>query len=317
MATAEFFEGPEKKVELVVTSDFPSLRSFGDDRWRAAVKKAGASVISKLENESCVAYLLSESSLFVYDDYLVMITCGRTSLVNAVAEILSFVPAESVALLVYERKNEHFPQLQPTSFFDDAKRLSAMIPGRAVRFGGEHGRCVQIFHTSRPYTPERDDPTLEILMHGIDPEVTGRFTARRLSPEDNVVRDVGLDRMFVGFDISDYVFEPAGYSLNALKGDVYYTIHVTPEPLGSYVSFETNYDFRTDLSGMVGGIVELFRPKSFDVVTFLPEGVAQLNVPGYRLADRIEDELGGYQVSYIQYFRPFKGPRRAHDLALS
>lgn len=314
--STQFFEGPEKKVELVVTGDTPALRSFGDARWQAVVEAAGAKVISTLRNDDCTAYLLSESSLFVYDDWLVMITCGQTTLVEAVEVILSFIPREAVALLVYERKNEHFPGLQPTSFHRDAERLNALLPGKASRFGGEYGHCLHVFHTTRPFHPDRDDPTLEVLMHGIDEEVAHAFRTEPPAREQRLDETVGIRNIFPGFDISDYAFEPAGYSLNALKDSVYYTLHVTPQRLGSYVSFETNYDFSADLSGIVGRVIELFRPRSFNVVTFLPDGRAECVVPGYQLADHVEEPLGGYHVGFFQYFRPPSGPRAAHRLSL-
>ena len=83
---------------------------------------------------------------------------------------------------MYERKSEHFPEHQPTTFDEDALRLEGMLPGRVLRFGDEHGRCIQLFHTTRPYEPERNDPTLEVLMHVIDEDVARQF-AQRTTPQ--------------------------------------------------------------------------------------------------------------------------------------
>ena len=316
MATPSFFEGPEKKLEVVVTPSFPPLRSLGDEAWRRVVEAAGAKVVSVLCSEHSDAYLLSESSLFVFDDWFVLITCGQTTLVDAVPQILKSVPKESIAFLVYERKSEHFPEHQSSTFYDDARRLQAMLPGRAICFGDEHGRNVQMFHTTRPYTPEKNDPTLEVLMHMIDEDVAEKFTSTRAPEETSLAFSSGIDAILPGFTTSEHVFNPAGYSLNAVKGEEYYALHVTPEAAGSYVSFETNYDFRGHLSGLVGSIVELFRPRAFDVVTFVPEAEPELSVAGYELADHIVHGLGGYRVSYFQYFAPPSGPRPARELEL-
>ena len=316
MATPSFFEGPEKKLEVVVTPDCPPLRSLGDEAWRRVVEAAGAKVISVLRSEDSDAYLLSESSLFVFDDWFVLITCGQTTLVDAVPQILKSVPKESIAFLVYERKSEHFPEHQSSTFYDDARRLQTMLPGRAICFGEEHGRNVQMFHTTRPYTPEKNDPTLEVLMHMIDEDVVEMLNSA-LAPEGtSFAFSSGIDAILPGFTTSEHVFNPAGYSLNAVKGEEYYALHVTPEAAGSYVSFETNYDFRGHLSGLVGSIVELFRPRAFDVVTFVPEAEPELSVAGYELADHIVHGLGGYRVSYFQYFAPPSGPRPARELEL-
>ncbi len=316
MTTPSFFEGPEKKLELVVTPGFRSLRSLGDEVWQRIAESAGATVLSVLRNEHCDGYLLSESSLFVFDDWFVMITCGQTKLVDAVEELLRLIPPEAIAFFVYERKNEHYPEHQPTTFYDDARRLQSMLPGRAVRFGDEHGHYIQMFHSTRPFTPETKDPTLELLMHAIDRDVADRFVASRAPAEAKMAESLGVDAILPGFVTSEHVFEPAGYSLNALKAAEYYTIHVTPEATGSYVSFETNYDFGTSPTALVGGLVELFQPRAFDVLTFLPDAQPTLSVPGYLLGDHVADTLGGYRVSYFQYFVPTTSARPPFELAL-
>jgi S-adenosylmethionine decarboxylase len=311
-----FFEGPEKKLEMVVSSEFPSLRSLGEQTWRRVVKAAGTKVLSTLRSEQCDGYLLSESSLFVFDDWFVIITCGQTTLVDAVEEILRFVPPESVAFMVYERKNEHYPEHQPTTFYDDARRLQSMLPGRAIRFGDEHGHYIQMFHTTRPFRPETTDPTLEVLMHAIDPKVAEHFVGGPAHGQTKLAASLGIDALLPDFTTSEHVFKPVGYSRNALRGSEYYTVHVTPEDTGSYVSFETNHDFRGNLSELVGALVEIFQPRAFDVLTFLPRGEARLSVQGYLLGDHVVDTLGGYQVSYFQYFVPPSGPRCPEELAL-
>ena len=118
-----------------------------------------------------------------------MITCGQTTLVDAVPEILRVIPEEDIEFLVYERKSEHFPEHQPTTFAEDARRLEGMLPGRTLCFGDAHGRCIQLFHTTRPYVPERNDPTLEVLMHVIDEDVAKQFAPARL-PEEGLARPV-------------------------------------------------------------------------------------------------------------------------------
>lgn len=311
-----FFEGPEKKLEMVVGPDFPSLRSLGEPMWRRVVEAAGTKVLSVLRSEQCDGYLLSESSLFVFDDWFVIITCGQTTLVDAVEEILRSIPPESVAFMVYERKNEHYPEHQPTTFYDDARRLQSMLPGRPVRFGDEHGHYIQMFHTTRPFRPETSDPTLEVLMHAIDPKVAEHFVAGRKRGRATMAASLGIEALLPGFATSEHVFKPVGYSLNALNGSEYYTVHVTPEDTGSYVSFETNHDFRGQPSELVGALVEIFQPRAFDVLTFLPGEEARLSVRGYLLGDHVIDTLGGYQVSYFQYFVPPDGPRRAEELVL-
>jgi S-adenosylmethionine decarboxylase len=157
-------------------------------------------------------------------------------------------------------------------------------------------------------------------MHMIDEDVAQQFTSMRVPSDTSVAVSSGIDAILPGFTTSEHVFNPVGYSLNAVKGEEYYAFHVTPEATGSYVSFETNYDFRGRLGALVGSIVELFRPRAFDVVTFVPEAgaeaEAELPVAGYELGDHVVQGLGGYRVSYFQYFPLPSGPRSARELKL-
>ena len=70
--------------------------------------------------------------------------------------------------------------------------------------------------------------------------------------------------MLPGFEIDDFTFEPNGYSLNALNGKQYLTIHVTPQPENSYVSVETNLP----LQKILALPLSILKPKYFDVLGY-------------------------------------------------
>ena len=76
-----FFEGSEKKIELVVNSKVKDLRALGDSFWEEVVGKCQAEILSKISSSRVDSYLLSESSLFVWSDRFIMITCGQTQLI--------------------------------------------------------------------------------------------------------------------------------------------------------------------------------------------------------------------------------------------
>jgi S-adenosylmethionine decarboxylase len=220
-------------------------------------------------------------------------------------------------MLVYERKNEHFPHAQRTSFFDDARRLRKMIDGRAVRFGVEHEHAIRMFHTTREHQPEPDDRTLEVLMHGIDERFAETFRASR-RPTGSPAAELGLSRVLEGFELDEFVFEPTGYSFNGIKGAAYATLHVTPERLGSYVSFETNDpSFGRDPTAWVRELVECFRPESFDVVAFEPDARrVHVEVPGYVLRKHVREPVSGYHVTFQHFYRRSPEPVRAFEIPL-
>ncbi|MFN3201125.1 MAG: adenosylmethionine decarboxylase [Bradymonadia bacterium] len=311
-----FFEGPEKKVELVSTGEVV-LRDLGEDWWRAVALAAGAQILSVIRSDACDAYLLSESSLFVYDHRVIMLTCGQTTLARAVEMMVDRLGDAQVAMLIYERKNEHFPELQHTGFLDDARDIHRLLPGVAMRFGDPDSHRLMLFHAARPYTPADDDVTLEVLMHGISDEAARRFHARPGERVDGVAARTGIAELLPGFTLDEHLFEPAGYSMNALRGADYATIHVTPEAIGSYVSFETNVDYGASPEAMVKRVVEIFEPAAFDVITFSTRAAPALSLQDFTLVNHVEQAIAcGYNVGFRHYHRPSMSPRRAFTLPL-
>lgn len=118
----------------------------------------------------------------------------------------------------------------------------------------------------------------------------------------------GIDKLIPFMEIDDYLFEPCGYSMNGILPNVsqklfgfvpysitksselrlhfahytqpfvlvdfqgsYMTIHVTPEPEFSYVSFETNVPLAT-YEELIRRVVKTFQPGKF-IVTLMANQV--------------------------------------------
>ena len=78
-----YFEGPEKTLEVVFRSDkgvSEGLRALSRQKIDHLCMKAKCTILSQISNSHMDAYVLSESSLFVYRHRLVMKTCGTTTL---------------------------------------------------------------------------------------------------------------------------------------------------------------------------------------------------------------------------------------------
>ncbi|OGR69892.1 MAG: hypothetical protein A2X40_10290 [Elusimicrobia bacterium GWC2_65_9] len=311
-----FFEGPEKKLELALAPGQPSLRSRGLGYWKSIAAKSRAQVLSTISNESLDAHLLSESSLFVADNWLTMITCGRTDLVAAVLQLIEDMGHENFQYLVYERKNAHFQEYQPGNFFDDVRRLSERMPGKSYRFGDGDDHHIFLFHLDKPYLPAIDDMTLEILMHGIDPQAARVFMSGPQHKKDYIREKSGVWTLLPGFQVNDHLFEPMGYSLNALRGPKYYTIHVTPQKIGSYVSFETNcVDF--GVNETVSRVLDIFKPQSCDVVLFHPQDLRKKIRCRYPIKRAVRQKLAcGYRVSFDHHFKPAAGAAGAFEIVI-
>ena len=278
-----------------------SLRQLGDSYWARMVEACQAKILSKMSSPSCDAYLLSESSLFVWDDHFTMITCGQTTLVNAVRILFEKFSLEQIDSLIFERKNEYFPHRQTTDFYEDIGHLKKLMPGRAFRFGRAEDHHLFLFHLDKPFVPPPDDVTLEILMYDLQGESAAIFGSGQYDSK-KICQLTGVDQIFAGFQIDDHVFEPCGYSLNALNQEKYYTIHVTPQEGSSYVSFETNFDVCQELPQTIGRVIEVFKPGSFDVVLFHPQRPLPFEVPGFELRSQsLQDLTCGYGVTFSHY----------------
>ncbi len=310
------FEGPEKKLEVILSAPVSELRTNNDGRWTKVVQAAGAKIVSAKSSELMDAYLLSESSLFLWDDRILMITCGTTSLIDAVSEVVDLVSKDNIAFFFYERKNLMYPHLQRSDFEMDARDLSVYFSGKSYRLGPANRDHVHIFYHSAPGRLVENDITLEILMHDLDPAVLTAF----MPPPDGtelgeVISDVekrtGIDALYPDMLKDSYQFKPYGYSLNKIADDTYMTIHVTPEPGGSYASFETNVH-ETDYSGTIGCVIAVFRPNRFSLVMTgsqnenQPEQERRLprNMDDYHVTESSFYEFdSGYAVSFRNYTR--------------
>lgn len=260
------FEGAEKKLEVVVDPSVGNLREKPKEFWERVVRRSGAKILSEACSNTCSAYLLSESSLFVFSDRFAMITCGRTQLAQAVVETITEIPPHKIARISYERKNEFYPWLQPTDFNDDIKVLQGILPGDTIKLGNEGDHYIQFFQTpGRPTIS--DKPRFEILSYDFQ-SVAARSLAEPGLSSSEILRFLGLKHWFPNFVWDDFAFSPAGYSVNGIGKDGYVTVHITPELTGSFVSFETNVDMGRGWKAFVNYWTGKFQPRSFDLVEF-------------------------------------------------
>lgn len=307
------FEGPEKKLEIHVRPAFGSLRDLGRPFWNSVVIASRATILSEIANDHCTAYLLSESSLFVYDSKIIMITCGRTTLIKAALKILEAAPLDQIEFLSYERKDEHYPEMQYSSFDEDVEALKKHMPGQSMCLGDQNGRHVSLFYMAKSYTPDPLDLTVEILMHGIGAKATELFlTKAKTMGAEELRKRSGIHQILPDFIIDDFVFDPHGYSLNALSGPWYYTVHVTPEAPNAYISFETNYHC-TDSNGnscinqIIQRLTEVFEPQAYNLVFFHRKAVYTPAQTAYRLNWDLNANIGcGYHLQFFDFIHEDK-----------
>ena len=262
--------------------------------------RARCTILSSISNQYLDAYVLSESSLFIYPYMLVLKTCGTTTLLRCIATLIDLGRKLGLEIdwVGYSRKNFNFPgdQAFPHQSFHQEldylyshRVLSERLDGNGYTLGpvnGDHWFVFVADHTSRTGALEIDtDRVLNIMMFDIDENVAKFFYydeyERNVDGEtkdDEVLRisneqtiESGIKDLCPGAIIDPRAFEPCGYSMNAVLFRSYTTIHITPESGSSYASFETNQKVGS-YKALISNVIRTFRPKRFVMTLMADEG---------------------------------------------
>lgn len=274
------FEGSEKKLVVDFCSDVAfDLRRMPRAEIDAFLTAAKCTIISQTSTEELDSYVLSESSLFIYPNQVIVKTCGTTSLLYCLPKLL-----ESAAKLqakpdfvAFSRANYKFPEVQPDvhrDFDSEVNYLNQYFDGQAFILGPLNGARWHLYvadiQKNRNHTREQ---TFEVVMTNLDPKAMAAFYRKPEDPEaltyhaKVVTSQTGIEQLLPGFVIDDFLFNPCGYSCNGVKDDSYFTIHITPEPHCSFVSFETNAKLES-YNELLTKVLAIFRPATFSVSLF-------------------------------------------------
>ncbi|KZV86233.1 S-adenosylmethionine decarboxylase [Exidia glandulosa HHB12029] len=262
------FEGPEKLLEIWFAPyasavppvlDHPDavhdvagrvgLRAVKRHVWEDMLAIVKCKVLSVVEGAQIDAYLLSESSFFVFPHKLILKTCGTTLNLLGLPRILAIAAnvcgMHKVWRCFYSRKSFMFPERQSgphrdwgaeVEYLDDIFKDSG--GGAAYTVGKVNGDHWLLYMTT-PHAPDADmdmeeeddgpeDYTIELLMSDLAPEArTPFFTGDLAGAEDVSVeqahaqelsKQLGITNIFPASatTLDAYSFVPCGYSANAL-----------------------------------------------------------------------------------------------------
>lgn len=327
------FEGPEKRLEIIMretpATHEDGLRALDDSVWEGVVSSLHAQIVSRIRNDLIQSYVLTESSLFVMRNRILLITCGTTTLLNSVPLIMEAISSVRGELewASFMHKNYSFPWEQRgphLSMAEEYKALKQYFPkGRPFIFGpvdSDHYFFYCYDDVVRPCA--EDDTQMSMTMYGLAKEVTECFFSEEFhstGPETAVVRsNSGLDRIVTNdWNIHDLQFAPCGYSINAIRDYEYQTMHITPEDHCSFASYETNSKME-NLSERMKVVLGVFRPQRFTIIVILdpqsavgkafqearPIGVEPEGLPEYTLINRTTNEFGpGYIAMKLNYVK--------------
>lgn len=329
--TVTGFEGPEKRLEV----DFKrnpanplGLRVINKDQWQEMLNLASCTIISFKNNAHFDAYMLSESSLFVFPYKIMIKTCGTTTLLKIIPKLLEYAKSCSldVELVMYSRKNFLFPECQVYPHTDwrvELDYLDEYFDGSSYVLGPltQHHWYLYLADYSDHTVETTKEVTLEIMMHNLDRSKALNFYRREESGDRD--KFPGVEELITGQDTDEFNFTPCGYSMNGLRDEVYSTIHVTPEPQCSYASFETNLNAQC-YNETIARVFDIFKPGTV-TLTIFSEKVSNasghraktLDLPGYVLKYKTVCELGSNRdvvlcnYESIEHIRSKKGRRPA------
>ncbi|CBI26155.3 unnamed protein product, partial [Vitis vinifera] len=262
------FEGFEKRLELHFSGDDPvvgmGLRHLDFESLEQVLHAVQCTVVSAVGNHYFDAYVLSESSLFVYPTKIIIKTCGTTQLLKSIPPLLHHGRHLGLAMCGcrYTRGSFIFPKAQPfphTSFRDEVIYLEQSLPSTLCYRKASVMPSKMSSHSWHVFSAS-DEPHM-VLQHMPDAgDVAGK----------EMTELTGIGDINPGALICDFAFDPCGYSMNGIDGDRYSTIHVTPEDGYSYASFEcvgSIYDDQNDVVQVLKKVVQVFRPATMSVST--------------------------------------------------
>ncbi|KAA8643076.1 hypothetical protein EYZ11_011432 [Aspergillus tanneri] len=175
------FEGPEKLLEVWFAPSAESLgpakpaglKAVPEEIWKDMLDLVNCQVLSIVSSEDVDAYLLSESSMFVWPHKLILKTCGTTTLLSGLPRILEIAAlfggfpkstapaarginvASAPYRVFYSRKNFLFPDRQRgphRSWRDEVRAMDKLFQnGSAYMIGKMNGEHWYLYLTE-PHT---------------------------------------------------------------------------------------------------------------------------------------------------------------------
>jgi len=303
------FEGPEKRLEITFREDArqpDGLCVITREQWQELCTLAKCTIISHTKNDYFDSYVLSESSLFVFPFKMMMKTCGTTTLLNAIPKLIEFADMLGLTLehVMFSRKNFVFPHCQVgphTDWRTEVEELNTYFDGTSYVFGpqnSEHWYLYVADYSNEARATSAPERTLEIMMHNLDHRAAQQFyNGDEIGDQDKFP---GVAELVQDSETDEFNFRPCGYSMNGLRKDSYYTIHVTPEPHCSYASFETNLSLPSYKS-LIHNVFRIFQPGTVTLAHYfdrrtksdIPEYKLDLELEGYLLKNKTVSVVEG------------------------
>lgn len=278
------FEGPEKLLEVWFASSSSALpagttpkglKAVSGDVWKEMLDLVNCKVLSVVESDSVDAYLLSESSMFVFPHKLILKTCGTTTLLYGLPRILEIAalhggfpqaghldPAAGKAIaavpyrVFYSRKNFLFPDRQRgphRSWRDEVRSLDKLfLRGSAYMIGKMNGDHWYLYLT---------EPNILLTPPATPPEIKHETETKHLELPASTANAFANGSL--GNSDEDETLEILMTDLAPEVSKQYYLDHASAVAEGRY--YQQARRARKDAAHALGTIEEHATTGTFDV----------------------------------------------------
>lgn len=216
MDSDDFFEGAEKRISLLFDQN---MLNIDKSVWCKWINKIGCNILSTIENDKYIFFLLSESSCLIGKNYVMIKTCGKTQPLI----FLDLCKNEGIDVCSFEYSHSDFlkQDIQPYPYNHISNELD-ILSKYNIQYKTNKNRL---------YCSNNN------LNKNFYELISYKFNW--IEEYETLLKNIIL-LYFPNSIIDDKHFDPCGYSLNMLHDMSYITIHVTPQQSCSYLSIESN-----------------------------------------------------------------------------
>jgi S-adenosylmethionine decarboxylase len=115
-----------------------------------------------------------------------------------------------------------------------------------------------------------------LMLHGLSGTFTETLHTGKASCQQ-IESALAIAEYFPELLIDQFTFTPKGYSLNAINGSNYLTIHITPEKLSTYLSLESSFKSPI-IQPYIRHLIRLFCPSQSHLMSFSKGNEDELQV---------------------------------------
>jgi S-adenosylmethionine decarboxylase len=251
----------EERLDFFFADSKSNLLNYDLSFWEKLLTPAKIKIVSEKRSKDIAAFILSESSLFVLQNRVLVITCGASDVLALTRSMLQNFEHSNFNFLTYQRRG-----LVPPAdkvFENTQKNISEIVKSRfesVTRF-----EALSLFHKKDKLAFENVPISIQILIFDPDQNRLKSFLQSSSAQRIKAIFANDQGGHLQDFAVDSHDFEPIGYSINAIKALGFYCFHFSPDGPSPYISFELNTFEKVNLELIIHHVLEFFLSKKFEI----------------------------------------------------